>query len=568
MISLRCLNGLVVMTATVLSAPLLAQTVSWQHVANNADNAPGGGPGYVFRSYNQPAINDAGLVVFRARSSSGGQQIDGVYRVDPVGGVISKVLARYDTVPDPNNTFYNGVLADFTEFPSIPRIDANSALLATRGQSQPVWTYLLDGSETRIGTSGIYASDGAPAWTATSLLGAVVDADQVTPSFPWFSVPDAVIGTRFDQFPGAPTTFGGRYVAFKGNYTDPFDGLGKTGVYYRDIVTTSPVPYTALIASSNTRIPNQAAGSDVKFGATAPPSAAASSIYFTGWDNEDAPTMGGIYLAHPHASSSMSMLLAATPLPLTTIVGIGDQVPGQAPGETFTNFGEVLSLSSDGSQVAFWATWGTQTIPKILDCPTDGRPELVAYCNEQFPSGYAVDVPLHQGIFVYDGTTSTVYPIATTGEAGMQDFLFWHFSGRVPGSGSEDDSLEPARWRSSAFLALSTPAGKPIETAFQAVRSGVQGLYIRERLINPLPPATVAEVGVTPGTDIDPAAPVDSLVSSVGIERDGFRNGRMAITASMLYVDPLDPQISESWAGIYAGDVQSADLIFRDGFEL
>ena len=150
----------------------------------------------------------------------------------------------------------------------------------------------------------------------------------------------------------------------------------------------------------------------------------------------------------------------------------------------------------------------------------------------------------------------------------MQDFLFWNFSGRVPGSGSEEDSLEPARWRSSAFLALSTPAGKPVETAFQAVRRRHQGLYIRERLINPLPPVTVAEVGVTPGTDIDPAAPVDSLVSSVGIERDGFRNGRMAITASMLYVDPLDPQISESWAGIYAGDVQSADLIFRDGFEL
>ena len=175
-------------------------------------------------------------------------------------------------------------------------------------------------------------------------------------------------------------------------------------------------------------------------------------------------------------------------------------------------------------------------------------------------------MPQHQGIFVYDQATDSIYPIAVTGEAGMEDFLFWHFSGRVPGSGSEDDSLELARWRSSAFMALSSHPGAPVETAFKAIRNGVDGIYMRDGLAQPLATVAVAEVGVTPGTDIDPDAPTDSLVTALGLERDGFRNGRLAISASMTYVDPVDPDISESWAGVYAGTVVS-DSIFQDGFD-
>lgn len=81
-----------------------------------------------------------------------------------------------------------------------------------------------------------------------------------------------------------------------------------------------------------------------------------------------------------------------------------------------------------------------------------------------------------------------------------------------------------------------------------------------------LPLRTVAEVGTTPGTDLDPLAPAGSLVSSVGVEREGFRNGRLAITATMLYVDPIDPTITESWGGIYMS-TGVIDLIFRDGFD-
>jgi len=53
---------------------------------------------------------------------------------------------------------------------------------------------------------------------------------------------------------------------------------------------------------------------------------------------------------------------------------------------------------------------------------------------------------------------------------------------------------------------------------------------------------------------------------AVGIEREGFRNGNLVLTASMLYVDPLDPEVSVSWGGIYAGPVD-LDKIFAHGFE-
>lgn len=195
-----------------LVAPGLdARELDWDKVVNNGDLAPGGATGATFRSYNQPAINDAGIVVFRARSRAGNsQQVDGVYRrsVAPAGPIV-KLLTRGDAVPAPNNTLYNGVPAGYLEFPSTPRIDATSDLIATRGQHQPVWTYLLGDTETRVGTSGIYAFTNAGTITGASLLGSAVEADQVTLSFPWYSVPGALLGTRFDQFPGSPAIAGG-----------------------------------------------------------------------------------------------------------------------------------------------------------------------------------------------------------------------------------------------------------------------------------------------------------------------------------------------------------------------
>lgn len=556
---MKCMQKVLAgMVAALAATTSPAQSLVWQTAANNADIAPGGDPAATFRSYNQPAVNDAGTVVFRARSSVGSSaQVDGVYlRNLTMPGSVLKLLVRGDAVPAPNNTLYNGLPAGFTEFPSTPRIDAGSDLIATRGQHEPVWTYLLGGTETRVGTSGIYAFPAGVPTTAASLLGSVVEIDQVTLSFPWFSVPGALFGTRFDQFPGSPAVFDNQYIAFKGNYTDPVDGLGRTGIYFRDVVAVAPVPYTGLIASSNMLIPNQPPGGSTKFGSTAPPSGANGFVFFTGLDIEEAPTMGGIYRA-PVASMPA----------LQALVEIGGQVPGEAAGTGFRSFGEALSVSGDGQEVSFWASWGTETFQKTLLCPTDGNPDLIAYCNEQHPSGLIVNIPVNQGVFVHDAASGVTKRLARTGQDGITDFLFWVFSGRPPlvGGGTEPGT-ELARWRSSAFTALSRTPNDPLKVVFVAERNATRGIYLREGSTVQKPLTTVAEVGVTPGTAIDPMAPAGSLVSAVGVERDGFRNGRLVITASMLYVDPMDPDTTLGWAGIYAAPVP-ADLLFGDGFE-
>ena len=77
---------------------------------------------------------------------------------------------------------------------------------------------------------------------------------------------------------------------------------------------TNPV---VLIANSlDTLIP----GTNTFFGSTAPPSAANRQMVFAGFDNEDDPTLGGIYLAP---------LDGTTQPPLDPLVEIGGQVPGE-----------------------------------------------------------------------------------------------------------------------------------------------------------------------------------------------------------------------------------------------
>ena len=223
-------------------------TYEWYTVANNGDVIPtdsssdcgschedmasSGEPtseGSKFNSYNQPAINKNGVVVFRARSrgghgggeggtggggagsggtgggsggggsgsggmggGSGGQPERGIYmRNLAEQGPLYMVFRRNGAVPQPNNTTTGtgGELATFNEFPSVPRIDAGSDTIATRGQSTPVWSYMLDdGSESRTGTSGIYttAAHGMPT-TGASMLGDVFEGGVQT--FPYFQVP-------------------------------------------------------------------------------------------------------------------------------------------------------------------------------------------------------------------------------------------------------------------------------------------------------------------------------------------------------------------------------------------
>jgi len=105
-----------------------------------------------------------------------------------------------------------------------------------------------------------------------------------------------------------------------------------------------------------------------------------------------------------------------------------------------------------------------------------------------------------------------------------------------------------------------------VQTVYKAQKATLQGLYLREGSRQVLPAVALAETGVTAGTSIDPLAPANSLVTSVGVERDGFRGDRLAISVGMLYTDPLDPATTIGWGGIYHARV-SIDAIFADGME-
>lgn len=506
--------------SSVLDArPVAASSTqfSWATVANFADTPSGASSS--FNSFNQPSVNQSGVVVFRGRTK-GSQPVRGIYTRDMQGG--SHPLTTYaevgQAVPEPNNSS-----GTFTEFPSFPRIDATSTNIAVRGQSTPVWTYTLNGTDTQVGTSGIYATTGGAVTTGASLLGGVTGQEV-------YSVPGAPAGTRFDQFPGS-ASIDGNIIAFKGNYTDGTSGL--TGVYYRNL--SSPTNAVQLIANSATVIPGQSGGT-VTFGSTAPPSAASGKVVFTGWDNESAPTVGGIYLADVAPSPTLSAL-----------VKIGDTVPGTS--ETFTNFGEGLSF--DGRYVGFWGSWGTQTETINLACPSDGQADLITYCLQTYPNGFTTTVAAHQGIFVYDTSTDTLHTVTTTG-ARFADFQYWVFSGSPPGSGSGDSTTEPPRWRASSFVAVSGTSGNDYQVAFKATpAAGGSGIYVgqgpstKERIITAVQSSDA-------GTILDSGAPAGTLVSSVGLERDAFRGRYLAITASM-----LDPVTSTGWGGVYLTSVPS-----------
>lgn len=534
------------------SSAISSATGKWVTVVNNT-YVPPGVTGMNFFSYNQPSINSNGMVVFRARAkaaggAAGGEPHRGVWVVNLCSSpALQTIVDNATLVPDPNNL---GVT--FTETPSIPRIDISSPLLATRGNSQPVWTYVVDpltGTTTKAGTTGIFARINGPVVTAVNILGNV-------PGFSYFQVPGAPAGTKFDVFPGSPTMSNGKYIAFKGNYTvpDPNDAtktLSKTGVYFRDIsVAKSPV---ILIADSNTTIPGQS----VPFGSTAPPSAADGKIVFTGLDIEEAPTKGGIYLA------PLTDRPPLTAPDLTAIAKIGDPVPDQngaplADGSTFTAFGE--GLAYDGHYVAFWGAWGADKRMLVLTCPADGNKDVIAYCNKQYPpvppatSGTTeMPVPVNQGIFLHDTKSGKTLMVARAGPGQVfQDFLYWVYSGAPPVAGSQPTDAEPPRWRSSAFAAVDGARG----VLFKGSRSPIAGVSVPNSGIYGVDYANGALTDFVPVIEVgslmeklDPRAPADSSVLSVGIEREAFRNGWLTMTVST--INPA----GESWAGVYVTHV-------------
>jgi hypothetical protein len=577
-------------------------TYEWYTVANNGDAMPtdasgdcatchdtdagSGAPEAVgtksFNSYNQPAVSKQGVVVFRARSRGGegggpgqGEPERGIYMRNLAElGPLFVVFRRHGTVPQPNNTTIgkDDQLAWFNEFPSVPRIDAGSDTIATRGQSTPVWTYMLDdGSETRTGTAGIYTSSGhGTATTGASMLGDVYEGGIQT--FQYFQVPvhgDKVAGyvparTGFDQFPGSPAVTERNTIVFKGNFA--VGGVGKTGVFYRDIAAKGGTAPVELIASSFTKIPK----SDTYFGSTAPPSAGGNYAVFAGYDNEGAPKKGGIYRAR----------LDKKPIVLETVVKIGDPVPGRRGRETFIRFGEAISVSSTGRHVLFWGGWGGMSPAKLV-CPAEGNAAMRKACADAKPAGEAV--PMYQGFFLRDMQSGTTTVIAKTGDIVdgrmIEDFVYWNFSGRVAGKGhggeeDPEETLELARWRSTSFGAVSgtgAPGMSVVKARFEDNDNGIDdehALLLRDvkpsRVGDLVPLLRTGDLGAM----VDPEAPAGAVISALGIERDGFRGNWLAVNVSMLVpsaeataaVGGEESEEETGWAGIYAAHFLDDDL--------
>lgn len=553
----------------------------WVTVVNNNDVMPGDALGRTFNSYNQPSINVDGLVVMRARSrggQGGGQPTHGIYTRDMSsnGNPIVRILDRTVPVPHPNN-----LGTTFVETPSFPRIDMDTDTIATRGNHQPVWNYVTgtdpdtgEDIETRAGTTGIYSNPFGYLVTGVSKLGAV-------PEFSFYEVPGEPAGTFFEVFPGAPAVTDGDTLVFKGNFT--VGGGSYTGVYYRkleDSQAGGESPSVLIASSSSTLIP----GTGTVFGSTSPPSAAKGQVVFAGFDDEDNPSLGGVYLAPLEPSPE-----------LTAVVSIGGPVPEESAGTNFNALGEGGAF--DGRFVGFWGAWGSDMRRVRLYCQTEGNRERIAFCNQRLvcedtgetigdPGSVCDDssdpfhgercyqernVPVNQGFFVHDTKTRKTWIVAKTGEQ-FDEFLFWNYSGKVPcvgGGHSEDgaeDDGEPARWRSSAFVAVAG-RGATFKAAFKA-RSGefagggygdpVDGIYLGKwPATGQSSIATVVDTTMD-GQSLDPEAPEGSVVAELGIEREGLRGDLLAINAKMAAPagEGEDEDEEDDMAGIYLTNVK------------
>ena len=551
--SLYLLVAAAVVTSTAV-ADEKESVFQWNTVINNNDLMPFA-QGRTFNSYNPPSVNTRGMVVVRARSRGGqglGPATHGIYTRDmgQENSAIERILDRTTPVPGPNN-----LGTTFVETPSFPRIDMHTNTIATRGNHQPVHRYFEpDGSETRAGTTGIYSNPHGDLITGAAKLGHV-------PDYGFFGVPEQN-NVTFEVFPGAPSVTNGNIIAFKGNYTG--DGTEKTGVYFRHLSPGNHggTDLSILIANTDTLIP----GTKTFFGSTAPPNAADRKVVFAGFDNEWDPILGGIYMAP----------LTYSPK-LTTLVSIGQRVPGDTTKARFNALGEGIAF--DGRYVGFWGAWGDKTRALKLYCPTEGTKDRIAYCNkalkcedtgETVGDQYSIcddtgcyqqrEVPVNQGIFVHDTRTKRTHLLARTGED-FDDFLFWNYAGKAPctggshhGNGEEggEEDGESVRWRSSAYLAVSRNSGATFWSAFKARTADVVGVYLREGPGRSLF-LTVADTTMN-GQLLDPEAPTGSTIVEVGIEREGLRGDWLAINAKMgveggeeeddmagIYITELDP---------------------------
>jgi len=514
--------------------------LNWQTVVNNNFTIPDGTT--KFSSYSQPSVNSQGMIVFRARST-GGQRETGIYLRKSMTGKVLKVADLNTDVPYPNN-----LNARFQEFSAIPRIAPNADNIGFVGLHKPVYLFMLpDGTETRAGTAGIYTQfENGLLVTGASKLG-------MAPDFEYYAVTDTK-GVPFDIFPGAPAVSDDGTIVYKGNYQ--IDGVGKTGIFYRRLLNTpgGGTEQAGMIANTDMAIPGPPSMGyrEVKFGSTAPPSVYGDKLVFLGLDNEDDPHFGGIYYAEIKGGAT-----------LTKLVGIGESprdINAKVPG--LKTIGEGLSF--DGRYLGYWASWGEETKTVRLYCPADANPDIQAYCNGVDPlSIYDEDtdrwyqekeVPVDQGVFLYDLQTERTYLVSrsTADRTGFADFVFWGYSGKVPGSGPDIDA-EPPRWRSATFLAVSDG-----QMVFKA-RTGylgknneyfdpIDGLYLADP-VNSKPLEAVAVMGMDGALFDSGLTPGTMPVTGVGIEREGFRSDMLVISLAM-------GNEEEGWGGIYLTTVR------------
>ncbi|MCO6509816.1 MAG: hypothetical protein J5I65_03415 [Aridibacter famidurans] len=524
-------------TSAVKKASAEAQfaELQWHTVVNNSFTIPNSNAN--FSSYSQPSINNDGVIAFRARST-GGRRATGIYIRKANTGKVVAIADLGIQVPYPNN-----LGTEFQEFSSFPRIAQNADYVAFAGLHKPVYRYdLPDGADTRIGTTGIYATLG----TELLLNGASKLAP--APGFEYFGVP-GFKDLPFNVFPGGAAITDDGTVVFKGNFT--VDDEEQTGIFFRPLINTpgGGTDVVGVIATSMMEIPGQPPSAKYRqltFDSTAPPTVAGNRVVFLGLDNELDPHAGGIYIAELKDGA-----------PFEAIVEIGSPPPGlEGTVPELTRLGEGLSF--DGRYVAFWGAWGNEMRNLRLNCPADGNPDIVAYCrggdtrsryDEEYDIWYQMQqVPANQGIFIYDVLARQTYLVADNLN-GFADFQFWVYSGKVPGTGGGDDiDAEPPRWRSSAFAAVSESnvvfkARTAVQGKDGTYFAPIDGIYMKDP-VNGKPMRIVAETGMD-GALFDAAlTPGTMPVTELGIERDGYRGRRLAINLAM-------GNEEAGWGGIY-----------------
>jgi hypothetical protein len=116
----------------------------------------------------------------------------------------------------------------------------------------------------------------------------------------------------------------------------------------------------------------------------------------------------------------------------------------------------------------------------------------------------------------------------------------------------DEDDGEPARWRSSAFVAVSEShvafkarTGE-IDPIVQNYVEPIDGIYLKSSPRRS-PIITVLDT-TTAGSDLDPDAPEASTISELGIEREALRGDWLVLNARM---GEEGAEEEEGMAGIY-----------------